>query len=60
MLYPLLSRPDLIEYDKLKKDEPIKNLNLAFETAEKELGVVPLLDAPGLSLFLLNIILRPN
>ena len=40
-------RPDVIEYDKLVKEEPIKNLNVAFDAAERELGILPLLDAPG-------------
>ncbi|XP_065656363.1 spectrin beta chain, non-erythrocytic 1 isoform X4 [Hydra vulgaris] len=39
-------RPDLIDMKKLVKEEPIKNLNMAFSTAERELGVFPLLDAP--------------
>ena len=41
-------RPDLIEMDKLVKEEPITNLNMAFDTAEREFGVIPLLDAPGI------------
>ncbi|XP_015748733.1 PREDICTED: spectrin beta chain, non-erythrocytic 1-like [Acropora digitifera] len=38
-------RPDLIEYDKLSKSEPEKNLNLAFEVAETQLEIPQLLDA---------------
>lgn len=38
-------RPDLIEYDKLTKSEPEKNLNLAFEVAETQLEIPQLLDA---------------
>lgn len=40
-------RPDLIEYDKLSKSEPEKNLNLAFEVAETQLEIPQLLDAEG-------------
>lgn len=38
-------RPDLIQYDKLSKAEPLKNLNNAFQVAEDKLGLAPLLDA---------------
>ncbi|CAF0858942.1 unnamed protein product [Brachionus calyciflorus] len=38
-------RPDLIDYDKLNKDEPLKNLNLAFDIAEKHLDIPKMLDA---------------
>lgn len=38
-------RPDLIQYDKLSKSEPIKNLNNAFTVAEDKLGLARLLDA---------------
>lgn len=38
-------RPDLIQYDKLSKSEPIKNLNNAFQVAEDKLGLARLLDA---------------
>jgi len=38
----------VINYDKLVKEEPIKNLNVAFDTAERELGILRLLDAPGI------------
>ncbi|XP_015783267.1 spectrin beta chain isoform X3 [Tetranychus urticae] len=37
-------RPDLIQYDKLSKANPIHNLNNAFNVAEKELGLMRLLD----------------
>lgn len=40
-------RPDLIEYDKLTKSEPEKNLNLAFEVAETQLEIPQLLEAEG-------------
>ncbi|KAM6073898.1 spectrin beta chain, non-erythrocytic 5 [Chlamydotis macqueenii] len=38
-------RPDLIHYSLLRQDQPIKNLNNAFNVAEKELGISKLLDA---------------
>uniref|UniRef100_A0A8C4QWD6 Actinin alpha 3a n=1 Tax=Eptatretus burgeri TaxID=7764 RepID=A0A8C4QWD6_EPTBU len=38
-------RPDLIDYAKLRKDDPITNLNLAFEVAEKYLDIPKMLDA---------------
>uniref|UniRef100_U3JTX5 Calponin-homology (CH) domain-containing protein n=1 Tax=Ficedula albicollis TaxID=59894 RepID=U3JTX5_FICAL len=38
-------RPDLINYSSLRQDQPIKNLNNAFEIAEKEFGIGKLLDA---------------
>lgn len=38
-------RPDLIQYDKLNKSDPIKNLNNAFQVAEEKLGLARLLDA---------------
>uniref|UniRef100_A0A8K9UKY4 Actinin alpha 3b n=1 Tax=Oncorhynchus mykiss TaxID=8022 RepID=A0A8K9UKY4_ONCMY len=40
-------RPDLIDYSKLKKDDPIGNLNTAFEVAEKYLDIPKMLDAEG-------------
>ncbi len=36
-----------MNFESLKKEEPIQNLNLVFESAERELDIVPLLDAPG-------------
>lgn len=53
----LFYRPDVIDYDKLVKEEPITNLNIAFDTAERDLGITRLLDAPGAWLFLLLLIL---
>jgi actinin alpha len=44
-------RPDLIDYDKLSKDDPIKNLNLAFDIAEKHLDIPKMLDAEGKKVF---------
>ncbi|XP_005534191.1 PREDICTED: alpha-actinin-4, partial [Pseudopodoces humilis] len=38
-------RPELIEYDKLRKDDPVTNLNNAFEVAEKFLDIPKMLDA---------------
>ncbi|NWH81283.1 ACTN4 protein, partial [Piaya cayana] len=38
-------RPELIEYDKLRKDDPVTNLNNAFEVAEKYLDIPKMLDA---------------
>eukprot|EP00126_Sphaerothecum_destruens_P015255 Sdes_comp9192_c0_seq1m664 len=38
-------RPDLIDFQNLSKDEPLKNLNLAFQVAESKLDISKLLDA---------------
>ncbi|XP_058663841.1 spectrin beta chain, non-erythrocytic 5 [Ammospiza caudacuta] len=38
-------RPDLIHYSSLRQEQPIKNLNNAFDVAEKEFGISKLLDA---------------
>lgn len=38
-------RPDLIQYEKLNKADPIKNLNNAFQVADEKLGLARLLDA---------------
>lgn len=38
-------RPDLLDYGKLSKDNPIENLNLAFDIAEKYLNIPRMLDA---------------
>ncbi|KAK2168380.1 hypothetical protein LSH36_17g06012 [Paralvinella palmiformis] len=38
-------RPELIDYDKLSKDRPLENLNLAFDVAEKYLDIPRMLDA---------------
>uniref|UniRef100_H3BAS1 Actinin alpha 2 n=1 Tax=Latimeria chalumnae TaxID=7897 RepID=H3BAS1_LATCH len=38
-------RPDLIDYSKLNKDDPLGNLNLALEVAEKHLDIPKMLDA---------------
>lgn len=42
-------RPDLIDYDHLSREDPIKNLNLAFDIAEKHLDIPRMLDAEGKS-----------
>jgi len=38
-------RPELIDYDKLRKDDPLTNLQTAFEVAEKHLDIPQMLDA---------------
>ncbi|XP_076856693.1 alpha-actinin-2 [Brachyhypopomus gauderio] len=38
-------RPDLIDFSKLNKDDPVGNLNLALEVAEKHLDIPKMLDA---------------
>ncbi|CAF0792573.1 unnamed protein product [Didymodactylos carnosus] len=38
-------RPDLLDYNKLTKDDPLTNLNLAFDIAEKFLDIPKMLDA---------------
>jgi actinin alpha len=38
-------RPDLLDYSKLSKDNPLENLNLAFDVAEKYLDIPRMLDA---------------
>ncbi len=41
------SRPDLIDFNRLKKSEPLQNLNCAFGAAEKHLDIPRMLDAEG-------------
>ncbi|XP_011684038.1 alpha-actinin isoform X2 [Strongylocentrotus purpuratus] len=41
-------RPDLLDYSKLKKDDPATNLELAFSVAEKHLDIPRMLDAEDL------------
>lgn len=41
-------RPDLLDYSKLSKDDPLYNLNLAFDIAEKHLDIPRMLDAEDL------------
>lgn len=38
-------RPDLIDYESLRKDDPMTNLNTAFDVAEKHLDIPRMLDA---------------
>lgn len=38
-------RPDLLDYSKLSKENPLDNLNLAFDVAEKYLNIPKMLDA---------------
>lgn len=38
-------RPDLIDYSRLDPNNHIANLQNAFDVAEQELGIAPLLDA---------------
>nr|XP_045601233.1 spectrin beta chain-like isoform X2 [Procambarus clarkii] len=38
-------RPDLVQYEKLSRSNPIHNLNNAFNVAENKLGLTKLLDA---------------
>ena len=40
-------RPDLLDYDSLKKSNDLENLNLAFDVAEKHLDIPRMLDAEG-------------
>lgn len=41
-------RPDLIDYAKLSKDNPMENLNTAFDVAEKYLDIPRMLDPEGM------------
>lgn len=43
-------RPDLLDYDKLKKDNAVDNLNQAFEIAETHLGIPRMLDADDIQI----------
>lgn len=50
-------RPDLIPYENLTKSTAPENLQTAFDVAERELNIAPLLDASGeLAPLLLTII----
>lgn len=40
-------RPELIDYSKLHKGDPLHNLNLAFDVAEKYLDIPRMLDPEG-------------
>lgn len=39
--------PDLLDYSQLHKGDPLHNLNLAFDVAEKHLDIPRMLDAEG-------------
>lgn len=43
----LTFRPDLVDYNTLKKSNPTHNLQNAFNVAEQKLGVTKLLDPEG-------------
>lgn len=45
--FSILSRPDLIDFDKLKKSNAHYNLQNAFNLAEQHLGLTKLLDPEG-------------
>lgn len=47
-------RPDLLDYSQLHKGDPIHNLNLAFDIAEKHLDIPRMLDAEGKSIIFSN------
>ena len=47
LLFPFFNRPDLIEYNKLLKANPMYNLNNSFNVADEKLGLAKLLDAEG-------------
>ena len=38
-------RPDIIDYNRLDPNDHVGNLQYAFDVAERELGIAPLLDA---------------
>lgn len=44
-------RPDLIDYSKLSREDPVGNLNLAFDVAEQHLNIPKMLDAEGKLLY---------
>lgn len=46
-LFPGLCRPDVIEFDNLKRSNAHYNLQNAFNVAEKDLGLTKLLDPEG-------------
>lgn len=56
LLYCVIYREQLIDYGKLKKENPLFNLNNAFNVAEEKLGLARLLDPEGLNIlvFLYN------
>jgi hypothetical protein len=48
--YCVIYREQLIDYGKLKKENPLFNLNNAFNVAEEKLGLARLLDPEGLNI----------
>ncbi|VDP10880.1 unnamed protein product [Soboliphyme baturini] len=44
-------RPELLDYSRLSHDNPLYNLNLAFDIAEKHLDIPRMLDPEGMSQF---------
>ncbi|KAF4787889.1 Alpha-actinin-4 [Turdus rufiventris] len=46
-------RPELIDYGKLRKDDPLTNLNTAFDVAEKYLDIPKMLDAEATGIFII-------
>lgn len=53
-------RPDLINYNELSREDTIKNLNLAFDIAERELNIPKMLDAEGKFFEIFNSFLFPR
>ena len=43
----VVCRPELIDYQQIRRQEPKENLQLAFALAEQEFGITPLLDPEG-------------
>jgi len=41
------SRPDLVDFGRVRKLSPRENLRLAFDIADRVFGVTPLLDPEG-------------
>ena len=44
-------RPELLNYDDCDPDTPLSNLELAMSVAEKELGIVRIIDPEGKKLY---------
>lgn len=43
--FVVIYRPDLIDYESLSAQDPVRNLNNAFDVAEREFEIARLLDA---------------